>query len=87
MTTMLEKMARAMAYKWFIGDFEPDVASVMAGEDVAEWVPIARAALQAIRDAAQTDEGHKLLNDALDWDRNADQDMTAMIDAILEEKG
>lgn len=73
MTTMLEKMTEVIE------------AKIRAAQPIYDYdaVEIARAALEAIRDAAQTDEGQKLLNDARDWERNSDIDMIAMIDAIL----
>lgn len=80
MTTMLEKMARAMR------DSEPG----MEGKSWRYWLPSARAALQAIR---EVDERSAVFYAGLSAmagynDSGPAEPWTAMIDAILsEDKG
>lgn len=48
--TMLTRMARAMAYEWAASDHEEPEALALADEDWPEWVGVAKAALEAIRE-------------------------------------
>lgn len=48
--TMLTRMARAMAYEWASSDHEEPEALALAEEDWPEWVGVAKAALEAIRE-------------------------------------
>ena len=89
MTTMLEKMALAIAAK--MQDAPVDMATFSWG-DVNGWTrdmsfDCARAALQAIR---EPDEVRHLLgqlrgNGNLDWEADDGQTWTVLIDAILSE--
>ena len=51
--TMLERAARAAAYRWFLGDFEPEAAAAAAANDWTDFEDIARAVLMAVREPSE----------------------------------
>lgn len=85
MTTMLERAARAAAYAWFLGDFEPEHAAAAAANDWTDFEEVARAVLMAVR---EPDEA--TVTNACDHGYYSAPDLEihfgAMIDAILEGK-
>jgi len=82
---MIEKMARAMVVERY-GTDEASYA-LLNGDELPEWprfVPLARAALQAIREPDT--EAVSAGDGALAHDVSAKQCFRAMIDAILNEQ-
>lgn len=85
--TMLTRMARAMAYAWYLDDFEPEEAKKASDSEWSEFVPIARAALEAIYEPSEamlegaSQNGPDTNNGPFSYDdaRNVWRDMTAAI--------
>lgn len=96
---MLERAARAMAYDWFLNDFEPEEAMKCVDRDWVDFESGARAALLAIREpdevmiragcAAIEAADCPTLDETRDglqmWECSARDAHHAMIDAILSE--
>ena len=80
----LEKMARAMAHQWALADHEPEDAASIADRDWPEWVDVARAGVEAIRDPGAEAMGAGL--DSWHWTLSLNAAWAGTISAILAEE-